>query len=72
MDLCEKSAENIDWLLDMGCLFSGVIDDYHGGLFQTFHWWKDGKAGVGYVEPMKAKMDELGIEPSSGKRPLFL
>lgn len=63
MDLCEKSAENIDWLLDMGCLFSGVIDDYHGGLFQTFHWWKDGKAGVGYVEPMKAKMDELGIEP---------
>lgn len=63
MDLCEKSAGNIDWLLEMGCLFSGVIDDYHGGLFESFHWWKDGKAGVGYVEPMKAKMDEYGIEP---------
>jgi fumarate reductase flavoprotein subunit len=63
MDLCEKSAGNIDWLLEMGCLFSGVIDDYHGGLFKSFHWWKDGKASAGYVQPMKKKMDELGIEP---------
>lgn len=60
MDLCLKSAENIDWLLEQGCQFSGIIDDYHGGLFETFHWWKDDKAGVGYVEPMAAKLEELG------------
>lgn len=63
LDLCLKSADNIDWLLEQGCLFSGVIDDYHGGLFQTFHWWEEDKAGVGYVEPMVRRLSELGVKP---------
>lgn len=63
MDLCMKSAENIDWLLEQGCLFSGVIDDYHGGLIESFHWWKEGKGSVGYIGPMSAKLEEYGVEP---------
>lgn len=62
LDLCEKSAENIEWCLEQGVLYNGVIDDYHGGLHPTFHWFKDGKSSVGYVEPMIARVEELGIE----------
>lgn len=62
LDLCQKSAENIEWCLEQGVLYNGVIDDYHGGLHPTFHWFKDGKSSVGYVEPMIARVEELGIE----------
>mgnify|MGYP006924224893 CR=1 FL=1 len=34
-------------------MYSGKVDDYRVGLFPTFHWFKDGKAAVGYVEPMR-------------------
>ena len=57
-----KSAENINWCIEQGVRYSGVVDDYYGGLFPTFHWFKDNKAAVGYVEPMKARLDELGVE----------
>lgn len=62
LDLCEKSAENIEWCLEQGVLYNGVIDDYHGGLHPTFHWFKDGKSSIGYVEPMIKRVEELGIE----------
>ena len=62
LDLCNKSAENIDWCLEQGVEYSGVIDDYYGGLHPTFHWFKDGKAAVGYVEPMIKRVEELGVE----------
>lgn len=62
LDLCKKSAENIEWCLEQGVLYNGVIDDYHGGLHPTFHWFKDGKSSVGYVEPMIKRVEELGIE----------
>ncbi len=38
LDLCNKSAENIDWCLEQGVEYSGTIDDYYGGLHPTFHW----------------------------------
>ncbi|MDR3136072.1 MAG: FAD-binding protein [Coriobacteriales bacterium] len=60
MDLCVKSAENIDWCLEQGVLYSGVIDDYYGGLYPTFHWFKDNKSKVGFVEPMTQRIKELG------------
>jgi fumarate reductase flavoprotein subunit len=60
MDLCTKSAENIDWCLEQGVLYSGTIDNYYGGLYPTFHWFKDNKSKVGFVEPMTKRIEELG------------
>jgi fumarate reductase flavoprotein subunit len=60
MDLCTKSAANIDWLLEQGILYSGVIDDYYGGLYSTFHWFKNAAGAVGYVEPMTKRLQDLG------------
>ncbi|WP_080801726.1 FAD-dependent oxidoreductase [Arabiibacter massiliensis] len=62
LDLVNKSAENIEWCQEQGVLYAGNVDDYYGGLFPTFHWFQDGKAQVGYVDPMKARLDELGAE----------
>ncbi|MDR2715453.1 MAG: FAD-dependent oxidoreductase [Coriobacteriaceae bacterium] len=62
VDLCEKSAGNIEWCLEQGVLYNGVIDNYHGGLHPTFHWFKDGKSSVGYVEPMVDRVAQLGID----------
>ncbi|MDR1421763.1 MAG: FAD-binding protein [Coriobacteriales bacterium] len=59
LDLCNKSAENIDWCLEQGVLYSGVIDSYYGGLYPTFHWFKDNKCRVGFVEPMTKRLEEL-------------
>lgn len=62
MDLCTKSAENIDWCLEQGVMYSGLIDNYNGGLYPTFHWFKDGKCKIGYVDPMIKRVDELGVD----------
>ncbi|WP_255466663.1 FAD-dependent oxidoreductase [Eggerthella hominis] len=62
LDLVNKSADNIAWCIEQGVMYSGTVDDYYGGLFPTFHWFKDNKAAVGYVEPMKARLDELGVQ----------
>lgn len=62
MDLCVKSAENIEWCLEQGVLYSGIIDNYNGGLYPTFHWFKDGKCKIGYVDPMIKRVEELGVE----------
>ena len=62
LDLVDKSADNIAWCIEQGVMYSGTVDDYYGGLFPTFHWFKDNKASVGYVEPMKARIDELGVQ----------
>ncbi|MDR0501290.1 MAG: FAD-dependent oxidoreductase [Coriobacteriales bacterium] len=60
LDLCNRSADNINWCLEQGCQYSGIIDNYYGGLFPTFHWFKDNKSKVGYVEPMIKRVEELG------------
>lgn len=62
LDLVNKSADNIAWCIEQGVMYSGTVDDYYGGLFPTFHWFKDNKAAVGYVEPMKTRLDELGVQ----------
>lgn len=60
-DLMDHSAENLEWCVDeCGCELEGTIDDYpmgtvHGAV-QTFHWWKNGAAFVGYVQPMEKKL----------------
>lgn len=37
------------------------VDDYHGKDYQTFHWYEGGIM-EGYIEPMTAKVEELGIQ----------
>lgn len=63
LDMCENSAENIVWLQENGVLFSGVVDNYHTGLFETMHWFEEGHATMGgscYVEPMVAAAEAAG------------
>lgn len=62
-DLYDNSGANIEWLLSNGVEFSGEVNDYGTGAgIVSMHWYKDGKAGVGYVPPMVAKAEELGVE----------
>ena len=62
VDLINNSADNIDWLVNLGVQLSKV-DDYHGTcMFPTFHWFKGGFASVGYVPYMKKKADELNVK----------
>ncbi|WP_165248191.1 FAD-dependent oxidoreductase [Adlercreutzia sp. ZJ141] len=60
-DLFDVAGENIDWLVKNGVEFSGIIDNYHTGKFNTFHWYKNGHASEGYVPQMSAKAEELGV-----------
>lgn len=70
-DMFTNSSSNIDWLMEQGVLIDHV-DDYRGmGSFAGFHWWggfvedgvisRDG-AKNGYITPMAAKAEELGVE----------
>ena len=62
-DLYQNSGANIEWLIENGVEFSGEVNDYGTGAgIVSMHWYKDGKAGVGYVPPMTAKAQELGVE----------
>ena len=61
-DLVSHSAENIAWLQENGVEFSGVVDNYGSGLFETMHWWKDNAGAVGYVPPMQAAAEANGAE----------
>ena len=62
-DLYDKSGGNIQWLMDQGVEFSGEVNDYGTGAgIVSMHWYKDGKAGVGYVPPMVSKAEQLGVQ----------
>lgn len=57
------SADNIDWLQEQGVQFSGEVDDYLGsGIVSGFHWFEGNVASVGYVPPMTARAQELGVD----------
>ena len=56
-----ENANQIDWLVEQGCEFTGAVETY-GGLFETFHWYKDGEGIYGFVPQMTAKAEELGVE----------
>ncbi len=61
-DMVSHSADNLDWAIENGVEFSGVVDDYNGfGHVSSFHWFKDG-SGASYVTPMEAKAKELGVD----------
>ena len=74
-DLINNSAGNLEWLADeCGVEYSGLIDNYPfgagGGKVDTFHWYKDGAAAVGYLVPMEAKARELGVDIRLNSRAL--
>ena len=64
-DLLDRSAANLEWAVETcGCELSGLIDNYPMGVVEgavdTFHWWKDGAAYVGYVAPMEKHLRKQG------------
>lgn len=61
-DLIQASGENISWLKDCGVVFSGVVDDYHGGQFQTFHWFGPNRAKYDYTPAMVKTATDLGAQ----------
>ncbi len=63
MKLVKSSGANVDWLIEQGVQFSGVIDDYHGNSeYQDFHWFNGNVASTGYIPQMTAKAKELGVQ----------
>ncbi len=60
LDLIKASGDNISWLKENGVEFTGVVDNYHGGEFETFHWFGTSRAAKSYAPPMTAKAEELG------------
>jgi len=61
-DLIQASGENISWLKDCGVNFSGVVDDYHGGQFETFHWFGPNRAKYDYTPAMVKTATDLGAQ----------
>lgn len=59
-EMMVNSGENIDWLMEQGVKIDKV-DDYHGKDFQTFHWYEGG-IKEGYIDPLTARMEELGVQ----------
>lgn len=59
-DMVSHSAENFDWLQKNGVTFSGSVDNYGSGLFDTMHWWADNAGAVGYVPAMQAAAESNG------------
>lgn len=61
-DLVQASGENISWLKDCGVNFTGVVDDYHGGKFETFHWFGENRAHDDFSPAMTKTAKDLGVE----------
>lgn len=59
LDFINNSKENFTWMLDAGVKFSGQVDNYGAGLFETMHWF-EGPAGEAYVPAMQSKAESLG------------
>ena len=61
-DLVRASGENISWLKECGVNFTGVVDDYHGGKFETFHWFGENRAHDDFSPAMTATAKGLGVQ----------
>lgn len=61
LDLINSSAENIEWCIENGVKYSGQVDNYHTGLYETMHWFDGGHASDGFVPQMTAKAEEYGV-----------
>lgn len=66
-DLMDNAADNLHWLVDeCGCELEGKIDNYPCGTGEgkvdSFHWWKEGVAYLGYVRPMEQVLRDAGAD----------
>ena len=62
LDLVHSSGGNVDWLMEQGVKFSGVVDDYHGNsAYPDFHWFDGDVASSGYIPQMTDKAKELSL-----------
>lgn len=66
VEFCEASTDNIDWCLEQGVEYNGVVDNYFTGDVATMHWFKDGSCGAGYVPQMTKRLKDLGVEVHLG------
>lgn len=63
LSFINSSADNVDWLIEQGVKFSGVVDDYYGAcVVPCFHWFDGNVASVGYIPPMTERAKELGVD----------
>lgn len=62
LDLINASGENISWLKDCGVNFTGLVDDYHGGQFETFHWFGENRAHDDFSPAMTQTARDAGVE----------
>jgi|GEM_PF-321426 len=62
LDMIQASGKNIDWLKECGVNFNGVVDNYHGGEFDTFHWFHETRSAQNYAPQMTEKAEELGVK----------
>ena len=62
LDLINASGDNIAWLKECGVNFTGVVDDYHGGQFETFHWFGENRAHDDFTPAMTAAAEGLGVQ----------
>lgn len=62
LDLIHASGDNVAWLKENGVHFTGTVDNYHGGEFETFHWFGEDRAAKDYAPPMTEKARQLGAE----------
>lgn len=62
LDLCQNSAGNLDWCEEQGVVYEKV-DDYFGTCaLATFHWFLNSNAMDGFITPMIARAEELGVD----------
>ena len=61
--LLRNSGANVDWLIEQGVSFSGVVDDYLGhSAVPGFHWFEGNFASVGFVPNMEQRAREFGAD----------
>ena len=62
--LVHSSGGNVDWLMEQGVKFSGVVDDYHGNsAYPDFHWFDGDVASSGYIPQMLSLIHICTFQP---------
>jgi fumarate reductase flavoprotein subunit len=58
----DNTADNIQWLMDQGCLFQGVSDGEGVAEYPVIHFWQNKKAAEAAFPFLEAKAEEYGVE----------
>lgn len=60
--IANKSAENIDWLIENGVEFAEDIEPVHSSIKPDRGHYAANGSGAGFTQPLEAKIKEEGIE----------